>query len=383
MKYWIEKTIVQGRPHRQQGDYKLGRVLWSPQTGEGGVRIYENMREIKKDDVVLHFTDNEKFIGISRVQEEHDDSFKGLEGSEWAGRPGYLIKLKEYQELKQPINRNEFLEQDSYRKQLLEIEKDNTVFYTSKLSLRQGAYITEAPEKLLEILNEIYFNKTKEHLPYIDLTNTHTHFDLKEQVIETVLQLLEKKKQIILYGPPGTGKTFLTKRHAVNFLLNKAVNPRKDTEQISNGQNVWIFQTQPQKYKIFDALADQQLPQDRWEINQNSKKIKEGDIAIIWIAGDKSGIYGLADIISDPVTMPDNPLFDKYWINEEDKNQERLRVKIAIRRVLLDNPILKKEIIATNGLEHLSIISRPRGTNFPVREGEWDLIKEIIDERTK
>jgi hypothetical protein len=32
------------------------------------------------------------------------------------------------------------------------------------------------------------------------------------------LNLLEKKKQVILYGPPGTGKTYITKKFAVSIL---------------------------------------------------------------------------------------------------------------------------------------------------------------------
>jgi 5-methylcytosine-specific restriction enzyme B len=37
-------------------------------------------------------------------------------------------------------------------------------------------------------------------------------------VIDNTLDLIEKKKQIILYGPPGTGKTYNTKKIAINLL---------------------------------------------------------------------------------------------------------------------------------------------------------------------
>jgi Cdc6-like AAA superfamily ATPase len=35
---------------------------------------------------------------------------------------------------------------------------------------------------------------------------------------DQTIQLLQKKKQIILYGPPGTGKTYDTKRIAVEIM---------------------------------------------------------------------------------------------------------------------------------------------------------------------
>jgi hypothetical protein len=66
-KCWIEKSITQGRPDRTSGDYSLGRVLWSPQTGKGGVDKYRFMREVKPRDVILHLTDNRAFTLVSRV----------------------------------------------------------------------------------------------------------------------------------------------------------------------------------------------------------------------------------------------------------------------------------------------------------------------------
>lgn len=35
---------------------------------------------------------------------------------------------------------------------------------------------------------------------------------------DSILELLETKKQVILYGPPGTGKTYFAKQYAVNFI---------------------------------------------------------------------------------------------------------------------------------------------------------------------
>lgn len=37
-RWWVEKTIVKGRPDRETGEYSLGKALWSPQQKRGGRR---------------------------------------------------------------------------------------------------------------------------------------------------------------------------------------------------------------------------------------------------------------------------------------------------------------------------------------------------------
>ncbi|MBD3172953.1 hypothetical protein GF326_10815 [Candidatus Bathyarchaeota archaeon] len=49
--FWIEKTLVKGRPDREEGPYALGRVLWSPQADSGGNRwVYDIMTEPEPGD---------------------------------------------------------------------------------------------------------------------------------------------------------------------------------------------------------------------------------------------------------------------------------------------------------------------------------------------
>jgi len=60
MNYWIEKTLVSGRPDRMQGDRALGKALWSPQKDKRGGDIYKNMRKVNAGDIVFHFIDNKE-----------------------------------------------------------------------------------------------------------------------------------------------------------------------------------------------------------------------------------------------------------------------------------------------------------------------------------
>jgi hypothetical protein len=62
---WIEKTLVKGRPNREQGEHRLGAALWSPQKAKNNADIYKEMRAVREGDVVLHLIDNSQFSGVS------------------------------------------------------------------------------------------------------------------------------------------------------------------------------------------------------------------------------------------------------------------------------------------------------------------------------
>jgi len=66
-----------------------------------------------------------------------------------------------------------------------------------------------------EIHNEDFPEEIRKHLEFVQDTPVMIPTMLNDQTI----QLLQKKKQIILYGPPGTGKTYDTKHISV-MLIN-------------------------------------------------------------------------------------------------------------------------------------------------------------------
>jgi hypothetical protein len=155
--WWIEKTLVRGRPSREEGEYSLGRALWSPQRSKGGADIYRFMRDVRPGDVILHLTDNEAFTTISRVASSVEE-FGGVSGTDWEEAPSYLIRLRDSIHLDPPLGREMFLE-GTYKDRLVQlIRKGATnLFYNSGGSLNQGAYLTPAPPPLVGILDDSYF----------------------------------------------------------------------------------------------------------------------------------------------------------------------------------------------------------------------------------
>lgn len=225
--YWVEKTLVKGHPDRESGEYALGKALWSPKARTDGNDIYAAMRDVRPGDVVLHLTDNKEFSGVSLAASSADPSFVGLEGTNWASRDAYLIRLEGYKPLDPPLLREEFLNDlNVFTKleRILEAHMGKGLFYNRDHALNQGAYLTEAPVDLVCALNDIYYGKNEAYLPYVECPKSpspiyaiedfskETGFSIDK--IRSWERKLRRKQQIILQGPPGTGKTYVAERIA-------------------------------------------------------------------------------------------------------------------------------------------------------------------------
>ncbi|OQA99781.1 MAG: hypothetical protein BWY22_00220 [Bacteroidetes bacterium ADurb.Bin217] len=233
-KIWIEKTIVSGRPDRNEGDRSLGKALWSPQKSKGGSDIYKNMRSIQKGDLIIHLIDNKYISGISIVREKAIETI-GIEGTEWNG-PAYLVELENYIQLSPQIERQEILN-EKYKSKLLNITNSSEVFYNKKLDLRQGAYLTPCSNELFSIINEVYFKLSANYLPYYEniklelidnLQEKQKEFNFKSlhqstqaaglifspQLIQRFVASLCTKPFVICSGLSGSGKTKLAQAFA-------------------------------------------------------------------------------------------------------------------------------------------------------------------------
>lgn len=232
LRFWIEKTIVAGRPDREEGPHSLGEALWSPQRSKNGGDIYANLRKINAGDVIFHLTDNKAIKGVSIAAQSVDDNFEGIQGTEWEG-PAYRIQLSDYIELQPGLPREAFFESEPFASELREISKSGVkgLFFNSKLDLNQGAYLTAASPTLVSVLSRAYQAHADQNLPHteklvsVSQFNTSTpkvfsiddalsdlFFDRSEA--ENILTLWAVKKNIILQGPPGVGKTFAAQRLA-------------------------------------------------------------------------------------------------------------------------------------------------------------------------
>jgi hypothetical protein len=144
-------------------------------------------------------------------------------------------------------------------------------------------------------------------------------------------------------------------------------------------ERVWIFQANPNRYDILNALSDDGIgPEIHWLVNQHKNEITKGHLGLIWLSGSEGGIYALTEIISNPQFMCEPEEEEKYWIDSSDKRKEKLRVKMKVLKNMVNKPIYKNELRNTVGLENISIFRQSQGTNFPLTNEEWHLVKEKI-----
>lgn len=217
-----------------------------------------------------------------------------------------------------------------------------------------GLLKIESPEDFVELIlcANIIPPERKKFLETIGI-------ECKELGINLINQIAEK-----------VGYQFLNSQNCQTFKTNL---------NLPNSQNIWIFQANPQRYDIMNALADDEIGDEmHWLVNQHKTEIAKGHIGIIWLSGKEAGIYAITEIMTDPRIMGEPEAEKKYWTDSADKEGYKLRVKMKIVRNLLSYPLSKTTILNTNGFQNLSIFRSPMGTNFPVTQAEWQLIKGLI-----
>jgi hypothetical protein len=252
-RFWVEKTLVRDRPDRNGGPHALGKALWSPQRADGNRDVYRLMRDVREGDVIFHFVDNSELRGISIAAAGADDTFTGLSGTEWADRPSYRIQLRDYRELRPPINRTEFLENPAYRDRVSALlTGQHGLFFNREFKLNQGSYLTAAPPALVAIWDDIHRNKTGTPLlPDFDLPGLeppppsvdapgrldrgivvkvidafrNAGLIVPEAKVIQVLGSLASKRFLILTGLSGSGKTRLAQGIARSLVPARTPNP--------------------------------------------------------------------------------------------------------------------------------------------------------------
>ncbi len=151
------------------------------------------------------------------------------------------------------------------------------------------------------------------------------------------------------------------------------------TSALPSANGIWMFQANPLRYDIMNALADDEIGDSiHWLVNQHRSDICKGHIGMIWLSGKEAGIYAITEILTDPKLMLEPDPERKYWADVADTEGEKTRVKMRIIKNLLHSPLTKGTILKTQGLQAMAILRQPQGTNFRVTTEEWNIIKTMI-----
>jgi hypothetical protein len=142
----------------------------------------------------------------------------------------------------------------------------------------------------------------------------------KERVIFLSEQLGIKFVEVLI-----TKLLNIAKKYSYFFLdevkpkTKKEYRKRKNTidrKVIERNSDVWIFQSNPQRFDILNALEE--LDEDVWGVIRYKDKISAGDIGIIWMSGKDGGIYAISDIMTEPDYMAESQVVAKFWHSDDD-----------------------------------------------------------------
>ncbi len=138
---------------------------------------------------------------------------------------------------------------------------------------------------------------------------------------------------------------------------------------IESKVNYWLFQGNPQIFDFEKALREGVL--DNWTVTKHKEKIHPGDKVIIWITGEKSGCYALAEVTSEPGIF-EHTSDEHHWL-KEDKSE--LKVGLKVTHNLVDSPLLKDTLMAIDELKNLK--AGNQGTNFAATREEFDALLNL------
>lgn len=129
----------------------------------------------------------------------------------------------------------------------------------------------------------------------------------------------------------------------------------------------WLLKTDPEDYTYDDLEREGKAVWDGVSNNlalQNIRKIKRGDLILIYHTGAEKAIVGVAEAASDP--YPDPKATDQKLIVIDVKPRRRAK-----------RPATLGEIRRTTTLASFQLVRLPRLSVVPVNEQEWSILAEM------
>lgn len=295
----------------------FSKYLLSPSSGGDGRDTYSLMRRVMPGDIILHFVDNDKFIGISVAEKAYEEVETSLAEDE-EDSTHYQVKLRNYIELEEAINRNEIFS-DEFSSSLLSIleeNKKNKLFYNKKFEMNQGAYLTEGLPGLIKILNTVYKRKLNKLIPGLES-----------------------------YGEFET-------------------------------ENYWLFQGNPSVYDVARALNDNMVKE--WWVKSHKDKIKIGDKGIIWTTGKDSGCFAFFKVTSELYHKGEDQDQEQYY-NTEINDDFDTKVNIEVEINLANNPIYKDQVKDFDWYKNFK--GGSQGTTFSMTKEEYKGFRSMVSKK--
>lgn len=214
----------------------------------------------------------------------------------------------------------------------------------------------------------LFYVNPEKYLPI----NSQTIPYLKDRGISSIFNTYEEYLEILQKLKGVSDKPFYEISHDA-FIENIQ---RKADTQSSKAEpkgNYWVFQGNPSQYQIVEALQANSIK--TWRVSAHKNKISIGDKVILWVTGEQSGCYALAEVASNIFTAKDDET-EQYFQTDQSNLDPLERVQIKILSNLWDNPVRKNQI--EDLPEFRSFKGGNQGTTFSSSREEYELIEQMI-----
>ena len=159
-------------------------------------------------------------------------------------------------------------------------------------------------------------------------------------------------------------------------LYDSALLVRGEAEQAPPSKRVWIFQANPAVGDLISQLKDPATHVGTildFSLRQHINKIADGDTVLLWSAGESAGIYATGTIVGSSFERP-----RQAW-ESSDAPASSPAIRYRLDRILLDQPLLRKDLVDHPVLKDLSVIRQPAATNFPVTQEQWLALQSLLE----
>lgn len=141
----------------------------------------------------------------------------------------------------------------------------------------------------------------------------------------------------------------------------------------------WIFQSNPRYFDLPGALAE--LSELTWVVRQYADQVHIGDTVYLWQAGQESGIFAVAQVLTEPSTIEDTPAERRFNREPGPFSESQRAVRLQIEQVLPDR--IRRDTLQTHPLlKDMQILRAAQGTNFRLTPAQATVLAGLVEDAT-
>jgi MoxR-like ATPase len=137
----------------------------------------------------------------------------------------------------------------------------------------------------------------------------------------------------------------------------------------------WLFQATPSVWNLAERLQNRvDGDDDTWSVTRFRYEMGPGQPLVMWQAGSDAGIYAVGELLDEPGLRKASD----FWPNLEGRAETEWAVPFRYTRIL-DQPILRRDLLQHPVLKDLDVIRAPQGTNYKLSAEQWEALQALLD----